>query len=57
MRWLRSRSRRRDRGWVFLGKATANLLILGAVQALVALVFALVFDVPTGGRSRRRSRA
>jgi heme exporter protein B len=30
---------------VFLGKATANLLILGAVQALVAVVFALFFDL------------
>ena len=34
-----------DRGWVFLGKAAANLLILGAVQALVAVVFALFFDL------------
>ena len=34
-----------DRGWVFLGKAAANLLILGAVQALVAVVFALFFNV------------
>jgi heme exporter protein B len=34
-----------DRGWVFLGKAAANLLILGAVQALVALIFALFFNL------------
>jgi heme exporter protein B len=34
-----------DRGWVFLGKAAANLLILGVVQALVAVVFALFFNV------------
>jgi len=33
-----------DRGWVFLGKAAANLLILGVVQALVAVIFALFFD-------------
>ncbi len=35
-----------DRGWVFLGKATASLLILGLVQAITALAFALVFDLP-----------
>jgi heme exporter protein B len=34
-----------DRGWVFLGKAAANLLILGAVQALTAVAFALFFDL------------
>ena len=34
-----------DRGWVGLGKAAASFLILGAVQALTALVFALFFDV------------
>ena len=34
-----------DRGWVFLGKATANLAILGVVQVLIAGVFALVFDL------------
>ena len=33
-----------DRGFVFLGKAAANFLILGVVQALTALAFALVFD-------------
>ena len=33
-----------DRGFVFLGKAAANFLILAVVQALTALVFALVFD-------------
>ncbi len=35
----------RDRGWVFLGKATANLLILGVVQAITAGVFAIVFEL------------
>jgi heme exporter protein B len=42
-----------DRGWVFLGKAAANLAILGVVQILVAAVFALVFEldlVPILGR-------
>ena len=34
-----------DRGWVFLGKAAANLVILGVVQALTALAFALVFGL------------
>ena len=34
-----------DRGWVFLGKAAANWIILSAVQAVTALVFALVFDL------------
>jgi heme exporter protein B len=34
-----------DRGWVFLGKAAANLAILGVVQILVAAVFALVFEL------------
>jgi len=36
----------RDRGWVFLGKAAANFLILGVVQALTAAVFVLVFALP-----------
>lgn len=34
-----------DRGFVFLGKAAANLVILGAVQAATALFFALAFGV------------
>jgi heme exporter protein B len=34
-----------DRGWVFLGKATASLLILAFVQAVTAGAFALVFDL------------
>ncbi len=38
-----------DRGWVFLGKAIANLVILGAVQAVVAGVFAIVFEVDFSG--------
>jgi heme exporter protein B len=34
-----------DRGWVYLGKAAANLVILGVAQAATALAFALVFDL------------
>ncbi len=34
-----------DRGWVFLGKAAANFVLLGTVQAVTALIFALVFDL------------
>ena len=34
-----------DRGWVFLGKATANFLLVGATQALAALVFGLAFGL------------
>ncbi len=34
-----------DRGWIFLGKALANWLLLGVVQAATALFFALVFEV------------
>jgi heme exporter protein B len=34
-----------DRGFVFLGKAAANFVILAAVQAATALFFALAFDV------------
>ncbi len=34
-----------DRGWVFLGKAAANLAILGVVQVIIAGVFGLVFDL------------
>ena len=31
-------------GWIYLGKAAANLVLLLLVQALTALVFALAFD-------------
>jgi len=34
-----------DRGWVFLGKAAANLVILGFVQTIIAAVFGLVFEL------------
>ncbi len=34
-----------DRGYVFLGKALANTAILGVVQAVTAVVFALFFQL------------
>jgi heme exporter protein B len=34
-----------DRGWIFLGKAAASLLLLVIIQAGAAVVFALAFDV------------
>lgn len=34
-----------ERGWIFLGKWAANVVILGLVQAVTALVFAVVFEV------------
>ena len=34
-----------DRGWIFLGKAASNWLILGVAQAITGGAFALVFDV------------
>jgi heme exporter protein B len=40
-----------DRGWVFLGKAAANFVILGVVQAVTALAFALVFDLDLWARA------
>jgi heme exporter protein B len=42
-----------DRGFVFLGKAAANWLILSVVEAATAVVFALAFDLdlrPVAGR-------
>jgi heme exporter protein B len=38
-----------DRGWIFLGKATANLVFLLAVQGVTAVVFAAVFRAPLAG--------
>jgi len=35
-----------DRGWIYLGKATASLVFLLIVQALTALAFGVVFAVP-----------
>ena len=34
-----------ERGWIFLGKALANFILIGIVQAVTALVFALAFDL------------
>jgi len=34
-----------ERGWIFLGKWAANVAILALVQAVTALVFAIVFEV------------
>ncbi len=34
-----------DRGWIFLGKATANALLVMIVELLTAFVFALAFDL------------
>src|SRR5262249_932670 len=34
-----------ERGWIFLGKWAANAAILGVVQAVTALVFAVAFEV------------
>jgi heme exporter protein B len=42
-----------DRGWIFLGKALASLLLLLVVQAASAVAFALAFDLdlwPVAGR-------
>jgi len=35
-----------DRGWIFLGKAVANLVLLVVVQAITAAALGLGFDVP-----------
>lgn len=37
-----------DRGWIYLGKATAALLLLLAVQLASALAFSLAFDLRLG---------
>jgi len=42
-----------DRGWIFLGKAGANTLLLFVVQAVTALAFALAFDVGLGAVALR----
>ncbi len=34
-----------DRGWLFMGKVAANMLILGFVQLVTAFVFAIVFEI------------
>jgi len=42
-----------DRGWVFLGKALANLVILAVVQVLITAVFALFFELDLWGVAPR----
>jgi len=42
-----------DRGWVFLGKAAANLAILSVVQILIVAVFALFFELELGSVALR----
>jgi heme exporter protein B len=34
-----------NRGWIFLGKATANFVLIGFVEVLTAFVFGLFFDI------------
>jgi len=34
-----------ERGWIFVGKALANFILIGVVQAVTAFVFALAFDL------------
>jgi len=34
-----------ERGWIFVGKAVANFVLIGIVQAVTAFVFALAFDI------------
>jgi heme exporter protein B len=38
-----------DRGWVYLGKALSNLLLLALAQLTTALFFAVIFDVDLAG--------
>jgi heme exporter protein B len=38
-----------NRGWIFLGKAAANTLLLFLVQAVTALAFALAFELSLSG--------
>jgi heme exporter protein B len=42
-----------ERGWIFLGKAGANFILIGVVQAVTAAVFALAFDVQLGTHALR----
>ncbi len=37
-----------DRGWIFLGKASANFLLLAVTQATTAVFFAVIFGVGLG---------
>ncbi len=42
-----------ERGWIFVGKATANFVLIGLVQAATALIFALAFDLDLLGVALR----
>jgi len=42
-----------DRGWIFLGKALSNLLLLLLAQLTTALFFAVIFDVDLLGVGAR----
>ena len=35
-----------DAGWIFLGKAAANFVLLGLVQVVTAAAFSIAFDLP-----------
>jgi heme exporter protein B len=35
-----------DPGWIFLGKAAANFVLLALVQVVTAAVFSIAFDLP-----------
>jgi heme exporter protein B len=34
-----------ERGWIFVGKALANFILIGIVDAVTAFVFAVAFDI------------
>jgi len=42
-----------DRGWIFLGKALANVVLIFGVQVVTAAAFGLAFDVPVGEHAVR----
>ncbi len=39
-----------DRGWIFLGKALANAVLIGVVEIVTAALFVLVFELDLSGR-------
>ncbi|MFT5697042.1 MAG: heme exporter protein B [Myxococcota bacterium] len=38
-----------ERGWIFVGKATANFCLIGIVETVSAAVFAVIFDLDLWG--------
>jgi heme exporter protein B len=34
-----------ERGWIFAGKAAANFILIGVVQAITAVIFSFAFDL------------